>query len=114
MPSTEYEVNDYYNNFDPAKNYEKQLARAGYVIQSAETNEMQDTFLHRIKGIGDALFKDGDIVKGCGISVNDQTGEARLDTGSIYLKGGIRTVPEANFVIPLSGTVAVGVYYKKK
>ena len=118
MPNKEYPVQypveNYYNRFDPAKNYEKLLARAGYRIQSAETNDMEEMFLYRMKSIADALFKDGDVIRDAQITVNEQSGETQAGSGIIYIKGAMRIIPEATFQIPLSGTVSIGVYLAEK
>ncbi|MDR3361323.1 MAG: DUF4815 domain-containing protein [Desulfovibrio sp.] len=106
-------VDGYYNRFNPAKKYEKLLVRAGYRIQSAETNDMQESFLHRVKSIADALFKDGDVISDAQITVNSQTGEVRAGSGIIYLNGGMRIVSAATFMVPLSGQVSVGIYMRE-
>lgn len=118
MPSSnypvQYPVEGYHNRFDPAKNYEKLLARAGYRIQSAETNDMEEMFLYRVKNIADALFKDGDVIRDAQISVDSQTGETQAGSGVIYISGGMRAIPAASFQIPLSGQISVGVYLSEK
>ena len=73
----------YYDNFNASKNYEKILYRDGYTLQGAELNEAQSAAMHRLQGVADALFKDGDIIRDAGIIVNKETGEvrARLSPG---------------------------------
>lgn len=109
----QYPVQNYYNRFDPAKQYEKLLARAGYRIQSAETNDMQEAFLWCLKSIADALFRDGAVISGAQIAVDAATGETRAESGVIYLQGGMRPVSAATFTIPLQGEVSVGVYVRE-
>jgi Domain of unknown function (DUF4815) len=103
-------LDQYYNRFDPSKNYEQHLFRAGYVLQSAELNEVQSASIYRLKGIADALFKDGDIVRDAGIIVDQSTGAVQCQSGAIYLNGAVRGVSTANLAISVSGTVTVGVY----
>ena len=105
-----YPVQNYYNRFNPAKNYEKLLARDGYRIQGAETNDMQEGFLYRMKALADALFKDGDIIRDAQVSVNAQTGEVQAGSGVIYINGGMRLVPAATLQIPVSGQISIGIY----
>ena len=99
----------YYDNFNASENYEKILYRDGYTLQGAELNEAQSAAMHRLQGVADALFKDGDIIRDAGIIVNKETGEVRAQSGAVYLRGAVRGVPEATFTIPVVGTVAVGI-----
>ncbi|MDR2056130.1 MAG: DUF4815 domain-containing protein [Desulfovibrio sp.] len=99
----------YYNTFDPDKNYESLLYRDGYTLQGAELNAMQSASRHRLQGVADALFKDGDIIRDAQISIDKGSGQVRAGSGAIYLKGAVRGVPEAEFTIPTTGTSAVGV-----
>lgn len=100
---------DYYSRFDPLKNYEEHMFRAGYVLQSAELNEIQKFSLYRDKQFGDAIFKDGDIIRDARVVVNQSTGEVTCESGAIYLKGSVRGVPTGSFTIPITGTVAIGI-----
>lgn len=105
-------ITGHYDRFDSSKEYESHLFRAGYVLQSAELNEIQSAIQYRVKGIGDALFKDGDVVRDAQVIVDANTGIARCESGAIYLRGAVRGVPPATLTIPTSGTVAVGVYLR--
>lgn len=100
----------YYNRHDPAKNYEKHLFRAGKVFQSAEANEIQEAAIARAKGLGDALFKDGDVVRDARVVVNEGTGETQCESGAVYLRGAVRGVPTGNITIPIVGSVAIGIW----
>lgn len=107
-------MSDYYNRYTPEKNWDAVLFRADRVLQSAEVNEIQSILDAKRRGIGDALFKDGDIVKGCGLFVNPLSGEARVEAGLIYISGAVRAVPEATFTIAITGTVTVGVFLAER
>ncbi len=100
-------LNNYYNRSD--KEYEKSLFLAGRGLQSAELNEIQDYALSRLKGIGDAIFRDGDIITGSNCIIDG--GKVTLEAGKIYLRGAVRGVKEEKFTIPLNTTVRIGVYY---
>ena len=103
-------ITGYYDRFDPTKEYESHLFRAGYVLQSAELNEIQSASAYRMKGIADALFKDGDVVRDARVIVDSETGITRCESGAVYLQGAVRGIPPATFTIPTSGVVAVGIY----
>lgn len=100
----------YYSRFNPAKNYDQHLFRAGYVLQSAELNEIQQASREHVRGIASALFKDGDIVRDSRIIVNPITGATVCESGALYISGAVRGVPLKNIVIPVNSVVTVGVY----
>ncbi|WP_374699540.1 DUF4815 domain-containing protein [Wolbachia endosymbiont (group A) of Limnophora tigrina] len=104
-------LNAYYNRFNPDKEYEKSLFLAGRGLQSAELNETQEYALSKLKGIGDAIFRDGDVIIGSNCIIDRETGKVTLESGKIYLRGAVRKVEAKEFVIPLSTTVRIGVYY---
>ena len=85
------------------------MFRDGYGTQASEVNELQSIFSARVKAIADSLFKDGDILADAQITVNAQTGNLAADAGLVYLSGFVWPVASASFVIPVQGTVAVGV-----
>ncbi|EGC0267562.1 DUF4815 domain-containing protein [Salmonella enterica] len=90
------------------KNYDKHLFIAGRILQSAEMNEIQSMQQTQLKGVADALFKDGDIVRDCRAIIN--TGVATLESGAIYLRGQVRGVPKGSLAIPSIGTVIIGIW----
>ncbi|WP_353283905.1 DUF4815 domain-containing protein [Wolbachia endosymbiont (group A) of Lypha dubia] len=100
-------LNSYYNRSD--KEYEKSLFLAGRGLQSAELNEIQDYALLRLKGIGDAIFRDGDIITGSDCIIDGE--RVTLEAGKIYLRGAVRKVEKEEFIIPLNTIVRIGVYY---
>lgn len=104
---------DHYDRFDPTKNYERHLYRAGYVVQGAELNETQTSINDRVKRIADVLFKDGAVVKDAAINVDQTTGETVLAAGVLYVRGAMRGVAPTTRTISLTGTVAVGVYLQE-
>ena len=101
--------NDYYSRFDEAKHFEQHVFRAGKVLQSAEQNEIQQVIGARLKGIADAIFHDGNIIKDAQIVVDPANGYTQCQAGVIYLLGAMRGVAPKNMTIPYVGTVLVGV-----
>ncbi|CAH2606197.1 conserved protein of unknown function (plasmid) [Rhodovastum atsumiense] len=99
----------YYSRFDASKNYERHLGRAGKVLQSAEFNEIQQSIQDRLKRIADVLFKDGAIIRDCGILVDVNTGACQLEGGAVYVRGAVRGVAPRTLTIPVIGTVQVGI-----
>ncbi len=107
-------IHNYYNRHDPRKNYDRTLFLAGRGLQSAELNEIQDYTLQHLKGIGDAIFRDGDVIRGASCMVNQETGNTTLESGFIYLRGAVREISKSIFVIPINSSVRIGVRYTEK
>ena len=105
-------VSQYYNRFQSSQNYEKSLFLAGRGLQSAELNEIQEMSLSKIKGLGDALMTDGDVVKGCTCVI--QEGSVNIEDGSVYLKGAVRTIPGATLSLPDNGRYRIGLFVKER
>lgn len=99
----------YFHRFDPAKEYDEHLFIPGRGLQSAELNELQKSAAYRLRGVADALFKDGDIVRDAVVVVDDLTGVVQCASGAIYINGAVRGVAPATFTIPVVGTFAIGV-----
>lgn len=106
----------YYNRSEAeqAKGYERHEFLAGRVLQSAELNEVQAYATSRTKALGDALYKDGDIVRDARAIVNQDTGVTQLESGAVYLSGTVRGVPSATITIPVTGTVVLGIYLNER
>ncbi len=107
-------LDKYYNRFDPSKKYTKTMFLVSRGLQSAELNEIQDYASYGIKGIGDALFADGNVISGCTCVVDGETGAVTVEAGKIYLKGLVREVHEGNFTIPTDESVRIGLYFKEQ
>ncbi|WP_256077656.1 DUF4815 domain-containing protein [Massilia sp. YIM B04103] len=106
-------IEQYYNRFNPADNYEQVLFRSDRVLQSAELNEIQAATVARLQGIGDALFKDGDIVRDARVRVDPDSGETICEAGAVYLRGSVRAVASSKLTIPVIGNVSIGLYLKE-
>lgn len=99
---------------EQAKGYEAHVFRAGNVLQSAEMNEVQAYAAYRVKQLGDALYKDGDIVRDARAIVEQATGATTLESGAVYLRGSVRGVPATKLTIPVTGTIVIGIYLNEK
>lgn len=71
-------IKDYYQQFDPAKQYSQLLFRASKGLQSRELNDLQLQSQHHVKGIADVLMKDGDVVKGGDVVVDNTQQRATI------------------------------------
>ena len=99
----------YYNRFSSSDKYDELLFRASKGLQSAELNESQAILSDRITNIANSLFQDGAIISGGSAQVDAQTGAAVLQYGSLYVLGAVRTVTEAAFTVPTTGSFQIGV-----
>lgn len=99
----------YYSRFDEAQNYDEHLFIAGRGLQSAELNEIQKQGASRLKGVADALFKDGDIIRDAAVVVDADTGVVQCQSGAIYLRGAVRGVAPATLTVPVVGVFAIGI-----
>lgn len=99
----------YFNRFDPSKNYDEHRFVPGRPLQSAELNEIQSVASSSLRGVADAILRDGNVIRDAGIIVNPDTGVTTCEAGAIYLRGKVRGVPPATITVPIVGTVAVGI-----
>ncbi|WP_440055494.1 DUF4815 domain-containing protein [Pseudoalteromonas sp. T1lg65] len=102
---------DFYQKFDPEKQYEQLLFRASRGLQSRELNDLQCQVNHRVKGVADALLKDGDIVAGGGVKVKVEDGVATayVAAASVYIRGAVRHIAERELTIDTSMDILIGV-----
>ena len=96
---------NYYNRHDPDQHYEQHLFVPG-AVQTAEFNELQSHMHDRLRGVADALFRDGDVVRDARIVVNADTGATTCESGAIYLRGAVRGVAPVTLTVPTSGVIA--------
>lgn len=113
MATKSIALQNYYNRFDETKNYDMHLVRDGNAGQGAEINEIQSSLMCRMKKIADGIYKDGDVLKDAQIVVDAETGEVKAQNGQVYINGAVRGVPAATFTVPVTGTVAVGIYLRE-
>lgn len=103
----------YFNRHDEAKNFDAHLFRAGYAVQSAEFNEVQSALAQRVRGVADALFRDGDVVRDARVIVTEATGATICEAGAVYLKGAVRGIAPKSLSVPVLGLIAVGLYLQE-
>lgn len=104
------QIDNYWNRYNAAKNYEELLFRDGYGMQASEMNEMQAIEDARITKLARALFADGDVINGGSVKITAATGVTDASAAEIFAAGRIWSVPAARFTIPKTGTVAIGIF----
>jgi hypothetical protein len=72
MPlTTNFNVDPYYDDFDPQKNYYRTLFKPGFAVQGRELTQIQTNLQDQIKKFGDHIFKTGSIVTGGQITIQN-------------------------------------------
>ena len=104
----------YYDSFNEDDNYTSILFRPGVAVQNRELNEVQSLLKSGIKGIGDAILSDGDIIEGCQVILAPIEGETTqkkctITAGKIYLDGTVRKLQESSIYISGRGIENIGV-----
>lgn len=64
MESTNLNVNPYYDDYDPNKNYVRTLFRPGVAVQARELTQLQTALQAQIERFGDSILKQGSVVTG--------------------------------------------------
>ena len=99
----------YFDDYDPTKGYTQLLAVPGKVAQARELTQVQSIMRDIIKGIGDSLMKDGDIIDGCQVSVNTAKTAATISSGKVYIDGVVYKFSEQTLQITGTGTETIGI-----
>ena len=71
--SSIFNINPYYDDYDPTKGFLRMLFKPGYALQARELTQLQTILQGQISQIGDHLFKDGSRIVGGGITVRNAT-----------------------------------------
>lgn len=97
----------YRDGYSPSKNFTRQLATEDSYYFAQDSNEAFSAERHARRGIADALFADGQVVRGAGLIVD--AGAVSLEAGVVYVQGAMRELPASGFAISTAGDVLVGV-----
>ena len=63
-------VDPYYDDFDPTKNYHRILFKPGYAVQARELTQTQTILQNQISSFADNIFKQNSPVTGGQITLN--------------------------------------------
>lgn len=101
----------FYDRYDRQdKDWKKILFRPGKLLQAAELNEVQSIIQSENQQIGLALFKEGGILSGCDIVVNDDKTEVAIAKGQVYALGFVHEVEaKLNLLITGVGEEVIGI-----
>lgn len=73
MPlETNLNVAPYYDDYSEEKNFHRVLFRPSVAVQARELTQLQSILQNQIERFGDNIYKTGTIIKGCGLSLDNQ------------------------------------------
>ena len=68
IANTILNASPYFDDYSEDKNFHRVLFRPSVAVQARELNQVQSIVQNQIERFGQHIFKDGSIIKGCGIS----------------------------------------------
>lgn len=68
IANTVLNASPYFDDFTENKNFHRILFRPSVAVQARELNQIQSIFQNQIERFGQHLFKDGTVIKGCGLT----------------------------------------------
>ncbi len=99
---------DYFNHFDPAKNFEKTCFLASgskeRPLQSAELNETEDRQIYNRTTLADSFLQNGDLISGVPLVSN---GKIKIPECRIYADGAVRIVGPVEFNADTNKTIGL-------
>jgi hypothetical protein len=78
--SLNFNVDPYYDDFDPAKNYHRILFKPGYAVQARELTQSQSILQNQISNFADNIFKQNTPITGGQITTNLNCYYVKLQT----------------------------------
>jgi len=89
---TNLNINPYYDDFDPEKNYQKVLYKPGFPVQARELTTSQSILQNQLESFGANIFKDGSLVVPGSIAYDNNYYSVKLKSSnfgidiSLYIK----------------------------
>lgn len=75
---TNFNVNPYYDDYKEDKNFHRILFKPGLAVQARELTQLQTILQNQIDRFGEHIFKEGSVVRGNAVSVDDKVQWVRL------------------------------------
>ena len=63
-------VDPYWDDFDPTKNYKKVICVPGRIEQAREVTQLQTMLQHQITELAALQYHDGQVIKGCLLNIS--------------------------------------------
>ena len=117
-------IDPYYDDFDPAKNFMQILARPGIPVQARELSQIQSFLSHQLASHASHIFKDGSNVTNAAVSitfnqdyidVNETVDVTLIDrifeitaNSATFKVTGVDVTLNRLFILPFSGDLITG------
>ena len=75
---TDFNINPYYDDFDPGKQFARVLFKPSVAVQARELTQLQSILQEQVRRFGNNIYKEGTIVDGCSFSYNDNYGYVKV------------------------------------
>jgi len=111
-----FNVDPYYDDFDPTKNFHRILFKPGYAVQARELTQAQTILQDQISKFGNGVFQDGSKVSGGNITVDTNIITAKLtaaSSASISSFVNLYAVGQTSRFIALVNSVDISNFYIK-
>jgi len=100
----------YYKTYDPEKRFQELMFRVGNHLQGRELNDLQSMFFDMLGRTGDAIMRDGDVIEGGSINIDQDTGATIITESKVYIRGLVHDVAQANLNIALDDIQILGIW----
>ena len=72
----------YYDDFDESKKFHRILFKPGYAVQARELTQLQSILQNQVNKFGDHIFKNGAIVSGCDVKIDNELSYVKIDANA--------------------------------
>ena len=72
----------YYDDFNESKKFHRILFKPGYAVQARELTQLQSILQNQVNKFGDHIFKNGAIVSGCDVQIDNELSYVKIDASA--------------------------------
>mgnify|MGYP000185350187 CR=1 FL=1 len=73
----------YYDDFNESKKFHRILFKPGYAVQARELTQLQTILQNQVNKFGDHIFKNGAIVSGCDVQIDNELSYVKIDANAV-------------------------------
>jgi hypothetical protein len=107
---TNFNVDPYWDDFDPEKKYHRILAVPGRIEQAREFTQLQTMLQHQITQLAEVQYRNGQVLGGCLLNISTDKTTATISSGKVYADGLVVEFTEpASLTITGIGTEIIGI-----